>query len=112
MFGAIAKRMVRLANHDELKEVDKVLPGHAQVLVAGSTFVFDLKNYIDLDAERARLSKAIAVAAKDRDGLASRLANPAFAERAKPEAVEKARADHDARAAEVERLSAALARLG
>ena len=40
------------------------------------------------------------------------LANPAFAERAKPEAVEKARSDHDARAAEAERLSAALARLG
>ena len=32
--------------------------------------------------------------------------------RPKPEAVEKARADHDSRAAEAERLSAALARLG
>jgi valyl-tRNA synthetase len=71
-----------------------------------------LPESFDLDAERARLEKAIAVAAKDRDSLAARLANPAFAERAKPEAVEKARADHDARAAEVERLSAALARLG
>ena len=49
---------------------------------------------------------------KDRDSLAARLGNPAFAERAKPEAVEKARADHDARAAEAERLGAALARLG
>ncbi len=67
---------------------------------------------IDLDAEKARLAKAIAAAEKDRDGLAARLANPAFTERAKPEAVEKARADHDARAAEAERLGAALARLG
>ena len=49
---------------------------------------------------------------QDRDGLAARLNNPAFAERAKPEAVAKAREDHDARAAEAERLSAALARLG
>ena len=67
---------------------------------------------IDLDAERTRLKKAIEAAAKDRDSLAARLANPAFAERAKPEAVEKARADHDVRAAEAERLAAALARLG
>ena len=41
-----------------------------------------------------------------------RLANPNFTERAKPEAVEKARADHEAKAAEAERLRAALERLG
>ncbi|MEO5640998.1 MAG: class I tRNA ligase family protein, partial [Sphingomicrobium sp.] len=83
-----------------------------RIAVPGATLVVPLKGVIDLDAERARLEKAIAFAAKDRDALAARLANPAFAERAKPEAVEKARADHDARAAEAERLSAALARLG
>ena len=70
------------------------------------------QGFIDLDAEKSRLAKAIAVAEKDRDGLAARLANPAFTDRAKPEAVDKARADHDARAAEAERLGAALARLG
>jgi valyl-tRNA synthetase len=71
-----------------------------------------LPESFDLDAERSRLKKAIEVATKDRDSLAARLGNPAFTERAKPEAVEKARADHDARAAEAERLAAALARLG
>ncbi len=71
-----------------------------------------LAGVMDVNAERARLSKAIAAAEKDRDGLAARLSNPAFTDRAKPEAVEKARADHDARAAEAERLGAALARLG
>ena len=76
------------------------------------TYTFGLEGAIDLDAERARLAKAIAVAAKDRDGLAARLANPAFTDRAKPEAVEKAREDHAARAAEAERLTAALTRLG
>ena len=60
----------------------------------------------------ARLAKAVAAAEKERDSLSARLSNPNFVERAKPEAVEKARADHDARAAEAERLSAALARLG
>ncbi len=80
--------------------------------LSGVTIAFPLEGAIDLDAERARLSKAIAAAEKDRDQLAARLGNPAFAERAKPEAVEKARADHDARAAEAERLAAALKRLG
>ena len=35
-----------------------------------------------------------------------------FTERARPEAVEKARADHEAKSAEAERLRAALERLG
>jgi valyl-tRNA synthetase len=48
----------------------------------------------------------------ERDSLAARLANPNFTERAKPEAVEKARADHGAKVAEAERLRAALERLG
>ena len=47
-----------------------------------------------------------------RSSLAARLANPNFTERAKPEAVEKARADHEAKAAEAERLRAAVERLG
>ena len=84
----------------------------AQIAVGGVSYAIPLGDAIDLDAERTRLSKAIEAAVKDRDSLAARLANPAFAERAKPEAVEKARADHDARAAEAERLTAALARLG
>jgi valyl-tRNA synthetase len=86
--------------------------GSAQIVVGGQTIAFPLEGAIDLDAEKARLSKAIAAAEKDRDSLAARLGNPSFTERAKPEAVEKARADHDARAAEADRLSAALARLG
>ena len=91
---------------------ETVPSGSAQIVVDGVTIAFPLGDAIDLDAEKARLAKAIAVAEKDRDGLAARLGNPAFAERAKPEAVAKAREDHDARAAEAERLSAALGRLG
>ena len=87
-------------------------PSSAQVSAAGATIAFPLGEAIDLEAEKTRLAKAVEVTVKDRDGLAARLGNPAFAERAKPEAVAKARADHDARAAEAERLQAALARLG
>ncbi len=81
-------------------------------MVDGVTLTFPLKGIIDLNAERARLTKAIEAAAKERDSLAGRLNNPSFVEKAKPEAVEKARADHAEKAAEAERLTAALARLG
>jgi valyl-tRNA synthetase len=76
------------------------------------SYLLPLKDVIDLEAEKARLSKGAETAEKDRDSLAQRLANPNFTERAKPDAVEKARADHDAKAAEAERLRAALERLG
>ncbi|MGF7147460.1 valyl-tRNA synthetase [Sphingomonas zeicaulis] len=86
--------------------------GAAQIVVDEATYVLPLEGVIDVDAERARLAKALAAAQKERDGLAGRLNNPAFAEKAKPEAVAKAREDHAAKTAEAERLGAALARLG
>jgi valyl-tRNA synthetase len=97
---------------DERVFDNRARKGAVQIPARGLTAELLLEGVIDLDAEKARLSKAAEAAEKDRDSLAARLANPAFAERAKPEAVDKARADHDARAAEAERLRAALARLG
>ncbi|MEO5774492.1 MAG: valine--tRNA ligase [Sphingomicrobium sp.] len=104
--------LTRMAKIGPAVAADAVPPGAAQILVDGVSIAFPLGEAIDLDAERSRLSKAVAAAEKDRDSLAARLANPAFAERAKPEAVEKARADHAERSAEAERLAAALSRLG
>jgi len=111
-FDLFQPQLRKIAKLENVIVVDDVPQGSAQIVVNGVTIAFPLGDIIDLDAEKARLSKAIATAEKDRDGLAARLNNPAFAERAKPEAVAKAREDHDARAAEAERLSAALARLG
>ena len=107
-----AATLARMAKIDSPVNSDTVPPSSAQIVAGGVTIAFPLEGAIDLDAERARLSKAVAAAEKDRDQLAARINNPAFAERAKPEAVEKARADHDARAAEAERLAAAVKRLG
>jgi valyl-tRNA synthetase len=86
--------------------------GAAQVVVDEATFVLPLEGVIDLDSERARLTKAIAAAEKERDALSGRLGNASFVESAKPEAVEKAKADHADKAAEAARLQAALGRLG
>ena len=68
--------------------------------------------FVDVEGERSRITKAIEAATKERDALSGRLSNAAFVEKAKPEAVEKARADHAEKAAEAERLTAALKRLG
>ncbi len=83
-----------------------------QVAAGADVFIIPLAGVIDIDAEKARLAKARDASIKERDSLAKRLDNPAFVEKAKPEAVEKARGDHAHHAAEVDRLEAALARLG
>jgi valyl-tRNA synthetase len=104
--------LARLAKLGVARIADSPPPGSAQIVVRGETYAFPLAEHIDLEAEKARLAKGAAGAEKERDSLAQRLANPNFTERAKPEAVEKARADHEAKAAEAERLRAALERLG
>ncbi|MES2137817.1 MAG: valine--tRNA ligase [Pseudomonadota bacterium] len=84
----------------------------AQFVVEDLAALAFAQGLVDRDAERIRLTKTVESIEKERDSLAARLANPNFTERAKPEAVEKARADHDAKAAEATRLRAALERLG
>ncbi|MFC3593883.1 valine--tRNA ligase [Novosphingobium piscinae] len=83
-----------------------------QVGAGDANIVIPLEGVIDIAAEKARLEKALAAAQKEAKSLEGRLGNPAFVEKAKPEAVEKARADHALHAAEAERLTTALARLG
>ncbi len=88
-------------------------PGAAmQIGVGEDTFIVPLEGIIDVEAERARLAKALETSRKEAKSLAGRLSNANFVERAKPEAVDKARADLAHHSAEVERLEAALARLG
>lgn len=83
-----------------------------QVIAGADTFIIPLEGIIDIAAEKARLEKALAASQKEAKSLEGRLSNPAFAEKAKPEAVEKARADLAHHTGEALRLTAALARLG
>ena len=84
----------------------------AQIVVDGATYVLPLAGAIDIDAEKARLTKTLEAAQKEAKSLSGRLGNPNFVEKAKPEAVEKARADLADKQAEAERLQAAINRLG
>jgi valyl-tRNA synthetase len=83
-----------------------------QLTAGGDVFIVPLEGVIDIDAERARLEKALATSEKEAKSLDGRLSNPNFVERAAPEAVDKARADHAHHVAEASRLTAALERLG
>ena len=104
-------KLARITNM-ELPQ-DRLGSGSAfQIVVDDMTIALQLKGVIDIAAEKARLAKALEAAQKEAKSLESRLKNPAFVEKAAPQAVEKARADHAAHAAEAERLAAALARLG
>jgi valyl-tRNA synthetase len=108
----LAAQLDRLARLEAISFDPAPAGASAQLVIEGETITVPLEGVIDIAAERDRLTKALAAAAKERDGLAGRLNNPSFVERAKPEAVEKARADHAAKEAEADRLTAALARLG
>ena len=78
----------------------------------GDVFIIPLEGIIDIDAEKSRLKKALEASQKEAKSLEGRLGNANFVERAKPEAVEKAKADFAHHSAEVERLQGALERLG
>ena len=101
----------RLARIETISE-SEASGGAAQIVVDEATYVLPLEGVIDIEAEKARLQKAAEAAEKERDSLAGRLGNPSFVERAKPEAVDKARADHAEKASDAEKYRAALARLG
>jgi len=104
--------LARLARIDGVSADAAPSGSSAQLIVGEATFILPLEGVIDLAAERARLVKGAEAAEKERDALAKRLGNPGFVEKAKPEAIDKARADHDERSADAARLRAALARLG
>ncbi len=88
-------------------------PKPAMEITAGDDVILvDLAGVIDVAEEKARLEKAMAASIKEAKTLEGRLGNANFVERAKPEAVEKAKADFAHHSAEAERLTAALARLG
>ena len=95
-----------------LRQATRRAGAAAQIVVDGATYVLPLEGVIDIAAEKARLTKARDAVLKEAQSLEGRLNNANFIERAKPEAVEKARADHAGKTAEAERLQAALARLG
>ena len=80
-------------------------------LSGGLTVEFDLSSAVDVAAERARLTKELAAAEKELAANAAKLANAEFTGKAPPAVIAKVQGRLDAAAADIERITAALAAL-
>ena len=83
----------------------------AKIEVANVVIEFDLTGAIDLVAERARLSKDLITAQKDRDTAKIKLDNEGFMAKAPMEVVTEIRARLQETTADIERLTALLEKL-
>ncbi len=101
----------RLARIDSLSKADAMPKGAVTIAVEGATLGLPLEGIIDIDAEKARLEKALEKLGKELGGLRGRLGNPKFVESAPEEIVEETRAQLAAKEEEAGRLEAARARL-
>jgi valyl-tRNA synthetase len=95
----------------EVIDHTQVGKGAVTLSVPGAVMALPLAGIVDVDAENARLSKAMAKVAKEVGGLKGKLGNEKFLANAKPEVVEEQRGRLVTAEAEVEKLEAALQRL-
>ena len=109
--GALVKGLARVSELRPPDGATKARGTLSQAVRLGEVRI-PMAGLFDLAAERARLERELAKLAGEAEGLAKRLANPQFVERAKPEVVAESRA----RLAEIQqrqaRLSATLGELG
>ena len=83
----------------------------SKVEVAGITVEFDLSGAVDVKAERARLTKDLAAAEKDRNTAKVKIENEGFMAKAPMEVVQEIRQRFADTTADIERITAALASL-
>jgi valyl-tRNA synthetase len=107
--GALIRRLARLSSI----EPSEALPekGAAQAVIDEATLVLPLAGIIDLDKERARLTKEIEKNASEVDKIDRKLGNAQFLEKAPDEVVEEQRERRAEAQAVIERLREALARV-
>ncbi|WP_373355994.1 valine--tRNA ligase [Pseudoroseicyclus sp. CXY001] len=104
----LIKRLARIEGLTPAAEPPK---GALTVAVKGASYAMPLAEIIDVEAEKARLSKNLDKLKKEIGGLSGRLNNPNFVASAPEEVVEEARENLALRQEEEAQLSAALARL-
>jgi valyl-tRNA synthetase len=77
-----------------------------------TTVALDVGGAVDLAKERARLQKEAGALQSELDKIGKKLANPQFLEKAKPEVVEEQRERQAEAQLALDRLNAAIARIG
>ena len=104
--------LLRLARLGAVESVDSFGKGTARGAVDGVDIGLPLADILDLDAERARLEKAIAGVDDEISKIARKLDNPGFVAKAPVEVVEENRRRLDEENTRRGAIEAALARLG
>ena len=104
--------LLRLARLDDIETVENFGSGTARGTVDGVDIGLPLAGILDLDAERARLEKAIVAVGGEIEKISRKLDNPGFIAKAPEEVVEENRRRLDEEQTRRAALEAALSRLG
>jgi valyl-tRNA synthetase len=105
------EHFLRLARVEDITPVEAAPAGGVAAVIEGTTLILRLGEVVDLGREKARLAKEIGRLDADIAKLATKLANPAFVSKAKPEVVDEQRErEADARR-DRDRLKAAYDRI-
>lgn len=103
-------RLARLGRAEAVSSAES--KGSAQLVVDEATVYLPLADLMDLDAEKARLEKNLDKLIKEAGGLKGRLGNPGFVAKAPEHVVAEAKDQLADLEAQIEKVKAALTRLG
>jgi valyl-tRNA synthetase len=105
-----AGNIKRLARVEEITSTESLptIDASARGIVSGIDLLIPLEGLIDFAKERERIGKEISKRENEASGLATRLGNPSFVERASAEIVQQARERHTELSTEIEKLRESL----
>ncbi|GLQ33878.1 valine--tRNA ligase [Amylibacter marinus] len=103
--------IMRLARISEITTASAAPQGAVTIAVEGGEFCLPLADIIDIDAEKARLTKAIEKLNKELGGIKGKLSNEKFVNNAPESVVAENRARIETGSEELETLTAALQRV-
>ncbi len=110
-FGAYSEILTRMTRLKSIKHVEEAPKGSIQTVVGQTTLILPIADIIDLDAERARLSKAIGKLDQDISKIDAKLGNKKFIQNAPEDVIEEQKARKDEVLAKREKLEQALRQL-
>ncbi|MBL1256700.1 valine--tRNA ligase [Methylocystis sp. Sn-Cys] len=102
----------KLARQSKIGFAEAAPKSSAQIIVRGGVVAIPLEGVIDLGAEKARLAKEIGKLEGEVKKLDAKLANPGFLAKADEDVIEEHKERRDEAQARIEKLTAAMGRLG